>query len=192
MKSFLITVFFIISHTSFTQNNSIDNNDFVKLECGLYKSNSGEIGFKTLFLIDDKGTQNIRYQSKGYIIDQKSNDFLVNLKDVIDIASFEILNDYYCKDKNYIYAIFYTSDGAIFNITKKINPSDFKTIANSCYGIDNKKVYFRTEILKKANLKTFEVIENKSNFAFDKNNYYHDGQIITAKEAKEFGIYKSN
>ncbi len=159
------------------------------MKCGLYKNDLGDIGFKTSFLLDDLGNHGIRFQTNGYLIDDtlRMENVPTELRNIVDTNSFEILNAYYCKDKNYVYAIFYTSDGATFNITKKIDTKSFITYSNGCYGIDKMNIYFRTTIVEKANRATFRIIDEDPNGAYDNNNYYNFGKIISIEEAKERG-----
>jgi hypothetical protein len=175
----------------FAQEDSLELYEFNKMECGLYKNEIGEIGFKTTYLIDDLGNHGNRFQTYAYMVDgsDTSEMQIEELKNIVDTNSFQILNDYYCKDKNYVYAIFYTSSGATFNVTKTIDTKSFRVYSNSSYGIDSQYVYFRTYVVKNADRETFNAIDD-TYWAYDKNHFYNYGEIASDKEAKERGYFK--
>jgi hypothetical protein len=191
MKILYIATLTIITLTLYSQENEITQTDYKELKCGLYLNNSGDIGYKTSVLIDDNMGNNhgVSYREWGYIMDEDNtlalDGSIVELKNIIDTNTFQILNNYYCKDKNYVYAIFYTSSGATFNITKNIDPLTFKCINFSSYGFDKNYVYFRTDTIKEADVKSFKVISDDPFGAYDKFNYYNYGEIISLKEAKK-------
>lgn len=187
MRYFLTILILITFNKSFASFDITKTLHFRKLKCGLFINDSGDIGFKTQYLIDDMGNNDERYQTMAYLTDENDtlNDGIIEFKDIVDTSTFEILNDYYCKDKKYVYAIFYTSDGATFNISKKIDAKTFSVYANSSYGSDKQNIYFRTNPINKAERKSFNHIENDPNAAFDNRNFYFFGEIISMKEAKE-------
>jgi hypothetical protein len=193
MKRYPFLILLIIPFVSYSQQNSIKLENFQILPCGLYLNEKGDIGFKTSHLVDDMGHWEMGYQTYGYLVDENISyeDHIVELKNIVDTSSFQILNHYYCKDKNYIYAIFYTSGGATFNITRKIDIHTFKAIDSSSYGLDKRHVYFRTQKVKKADRNTFKSIEEDSYGAYDKYNYYNYGEILTIDEAKKRGYIKN-
>jgi hypothetical protein len=193
MKTLLTAILIFILQITYAQKDSIEQQKFRELNCGLFKNDKGDIGFKTTFLIDDMGSRGIRFQTICYLIDDNdtTEGGIIEFKNIIDTSSFEILNDYYCKDKNYVYAIFYTSSGATFNISKKMDSKSFLTFSKSSYGLDKQHIYFRADVVKMANRKTFKSIDDDPNGAYDKNNYYHYGEIISLKEAIDRGYDKN-
>jgi hypothetical protein len=191
MKLLITAVLIIIFHASYSQKDSVGQTTFTKLRCGLYKNDIGDIGFKTSFRLDDlSGIDGIGFQTYGYLMDDTTTNGPHELKNIVDTNSFEILNDYYCKDKNYVYAIFYRMDGAVFNITNKIDSKSFFAFSNSSYGIDKMNIYFRADIVKEADCATFKIIDEDPNGGYDKNNYFNYGEIISIAEAKQRGYNK--
>ena len=194
MKILLTIILTIIVLKGYSQKETVKSNNFSELGCGLYKNNIGDLGFKTKFLLDDMGNRGVGYQTWGYIADENDTISLeggiIEFKNIIDTSTFQILNEFYCKDKNYVDAIFYTSSGATFNITKKIDPSSFRCIGSSSYGIDKNNIYFRSQVVKYSHIKSFRAIIDNPFGAYDKYNYYNNGEVITLIEARERGYIR--
>ncbi|MCE7995130.1 MAG: hypothetical protein HEP71_24335 [Roseivirga sp.] len=190
MKALLIALLITSTTVLSSQTAHPSNGEFKKLKCGLYKNQAGDIGFKTSTLLDDLGNHAITYQQYVYLLDKDDQRGYqpVAFREVVDTKSFKILNLFYCKDKNYIYAIHYTSGGAVFNATKQIDPKSFHPFGNSTYGSDGTNIYYRTEIMKMADQKSFKVITDSENRAYDKNNYYLNGEILPLKDARVMGF----
>lgn len=188
MKNLFKIMLFTISVSSYGQ--TVTDNDFTKMNCGLYNNKAGEIAFKSSCLKDDNGNHTICYATWGYLMDEGDtvNSEIVELKNIVDTNTFIILNEFYCKDRKYVYAIFYTSGGATFNITKNVDVKTFTPIGQSSYGLDKQHVYFRTQLVKSSDLKTFKVFDEYG--AYDKYNYYYYGEIITRDEAQQMNYIK--
>ena len=131
----------------------------------------------------------------------------IEVKDA-DYNSFEEIDIYYGKDKNYVYYMgekideidsntfknfsfpFYIMDKngiyyqENFNKYKKIENIDISSfeILDSHYSKDKDTVYCKDIILKEADVKSFKIIENNFTFdAEDKNNYYQVGKMVKKK-----------
>lgn len=193
MRAFLTVLLMISSTLLFSQTNPTIDSGFKKLKCGLYKNKAGDIGFKTTALLDDEGNRRTIYQTHVYLLDEDDQREYqpVPFREVVNTRSFEILNPFYCRDKNYVYAIFYTSSGAVFNATKQIDPESFRVFGNSTYGADDKNIYYRTTIMKMADYKSFSQVPGSENAAYDKNNYYRDENVYSLEYARKMGFDKN-
>ncbi len=187
MKLFFSILFTVVGQISHSQNLSMPG-EFVKLQCGLFRNVSGDIGLKGSCLLDDLGGKTICYTTSVYLIGQ--NDGAVELKSIVDTATFQILSDYYCKDKRYVYALFYTSSGITINVNRKIVAQAFVTYGSSSYGTDGTHVYFRADVVKKVDRDTFVVFAADEFGAFDKNNFYNYGEILSDDEARKRGFFR--
>jgi len=107
-----------------------------------------------------------------YAKDGKSVYFLGNKSfEDVDIKTFEVMPQYYSRDKNNVYR-------PINEWIQKINGANPKTIKvlSQYYSKDDKNVYVAGEIVKGADPKTFRRI-SETNYARDKNNlYYYYGE----------------
>lgn len=139
----------------------------------------------------------------------------VTLSDV-DMDTFQIIMpNYYAKDKNSVYAghkkikganpktikvlnIAYIkddktvfSDFSFSNTLKNADVKSFETLGQY-YGKDKNNVYLMGEKIKKADVKTFQVISEESfkHYSKDKNNVYLETYIIEGADPKTFEIIK--
>ncbi|GAB5527430.1 MAG: hypothetical protein Roseis2KO_53020 [Roseivirga sp.] len=192
MRTPLLIYFMLCSIQHYAQTADGKHSEFKKLKCGLYQNKAGDIGFKTKALADDQGNFRIIYQQHVYLIDKHEPEQQqpVAFREVVDTASFEILNPFYCKDKTYVYAIHYTSGGAVFNATKRIDPGSFNVFGTSTYGTDGKKVYYRINTMKMADRASFNSITGSENGAYDKKNYYLDGEVMSLEDVRAMGFDK--
>lgn len=192
MKTLLIIVLIVSANQLYAQADTDYIARYTELKCGLYQNKKGDIGFKTTALTDDLGNHRTIFQTHLYLVDEDDQREYqpVAFRHVVDTATFQILSDFYCKDKTYVYAIFYTSSGAMFNATKQIDLASFRVYDNSTYASDKLNIYYRTEIMKMADYKTFRAIDGNENGAYDKENYYLDGELLSLKDAKAMGFDK--
>ena len=139
----------------------------------------------------------------------------VALSDV-DMDTFQIIMpNYYAKDKNSVYAghkkikganpktikvlnIAYIkddktvfSDFSFSNTLKNADVKSFETLGQY-YGKDKNNVYLMGEKIKKADVKTFQVISEEffKHYSKDKNNVYLETYIIEGADPKTFEIIK--
>lgn len=139
----------------------------------------------------------------------------VTLSDV-DMDTFQIIMpNYYAKDKNSVYAghkkikganpktievlnISYVKDDKIvfsdFSFSNALKNADVKSFEalGQYYGKDKNNVYLMGEKIKKADVKTFQVISEESfkHYSKDKNNVYLETYIIEGADPKTFEIIK--
>ena len=139
----------------------------------------------------------------------------VALSDV-DMDTFQIIMpNYYAKDKNSVYAghkkikganpktikvlniVYIKDDKTVFsdfsfsNTLKNADVKSFETLGQY-YGKDKNNVYLMGEKIKKADVKTFQVISEESfkHYSKDKNNVYLETYIIEGADPKTFEIIK--
>lgn len=99
------------------------------------------------------------------------------LKNIIDLETFtsDTLSRFE-KDKRYVYYARATSDGVYRFIVDKADPNTFKSIGEK-YGKDKSNIYYKSEIVKYADLKTFQVLNNQDS-AKDKRHVYYLGEKV--------------
>ena len=139
----------------------------------------------------------------------------VTLSDV-DMDTFQIIMpNYYAKDKNSVYSrhkkikganpktikvlnIAYIKDDKTvfsdFSFSNTLKNADIKSFEalGQYYGKDKNNVYLMGEKIKKADVKTFQVISEESfkHYSKDKNNVYLETYIIEGADPKTFEIIK--
>lgn len=109
-----------------------------------------------------------------------------NKIDNVDIATFEILDEFYSKDKNNVY--FYG------RIVKNANPLTFKTLGFA-YGKDDSEVYnwgikLVLENVDSVDVETFEVLS--VHFSKDKSNAYFIDERIDNVDINTFEVLDSS
>ena len=139
----------------------------------------------------------------------------ITLSDV-DMDTFQIIMpNYYAKDKNSVYSghkkikganpktikvlnIAYVKDDKTvfsnFSFSNTLKNADVKSFEalGEYYGKDKNNVYLMGEKIKKADVKTFQVISEESfnHYSKDKNNVYLETYIIEGADPKTFEIIK--
>jgi hypothetical protein len=99
------------------------------------------------------------------------------LKEIIDLVTF--ISDTasrFEKDKKHVYYARAASDGVYRFIVDKADPRTFQSISDR-YGKDKSNIYYGSEIIKNADLKTFKVL-NDQDSAKDKIHLYYLGEKI--------------
>ena len=121
----------------------------------------------------------------------------------IDIKTFQVLaGTKYAKDKNNVYypleirCIDYIDCGVCYYgriIVEGANPLDFRYLCKD-YATDGKLVFFRGELLKSADGKTFKVINGPEYFFFatDKNQVYKHDKIFRDADPSTFYYDKTD
>jgi hypothetical protein len=121
----------------------------------------------------------------------------------IDVETFEVLaGTYYARDKNNVYypleitCIDSTNCRVCFYakiILEKSNPKNFSYLGKE-YATDGTNVYFRGELIKKADGKTFKIIDAPHYlvFATDKNFVFKHDEIFEEADAETFYYNKND
>ena len=147
-----------------------------KLKCGLWKSKTGEIGFKT-----QEGTEQGIFIVK-YIV--KIGD--KKMSSVIDLKTFKHLGSSFYKDKNHIYTHYSMASGGSFFIVQEADLKTFKVIGD-CYAKDKNHIFGeRHMIIKSADYKTFKTKKGVGCFAKDKNGYYFWDSKLDLEDLDEY------
>ncbi len=154
-----------------------DTTKYIRHKSGFYLSRAGDIFQFNHVAYDD---------SAGFWSDHYWLDSLMfygeypnqrPLKGIIDLESFvSDTASRFEKDKKYVYYTWATSDGARRFIVDKADPRTFQSISDR-YGKDKSNIYYGSEIVKNADLKTFKVL-NDQDSAKDKRHLYHLGDKI--------------
>lgn len=154
-------------------NYHFDTTLYFKHKSGFYLSKSGEIFQLNRVVLDDS----IGFSSDHFWLDslmfygeypnQRRLRNIVNLETFVTdtLSRFE-------KDKNNVYYAWGTTDGVQRFIVESADPKTFVALGQY-YGKDKSNVFYGSEIVKNADLKTFHVFGDS---AKDKNHTYYSGE----------------
>ena len=118
----------------------------------------------------------IKVLNIAYIKDDKTvfSDFsFSNTLKNADVKSFEVLGQYYGKDKNNVYLMGEKIKKADVKTFQVISEESFKH-----YSKDKNNVYLETYIIEGADPKTFEIIKEEPSYSKDKKYLYYSGEKI--------------
>ena len=118
----------------------------------------------------------IKVLNIAYIKDDKTvfSDFsFSNTLKNADVKSFEVLGQYYGKDKNNVYLMGEKIKKADVKTFQVISEESFKH-----YSKDKNNVYLETYIIEGADPKTFEIIKEEPSYSKDKKYLYYSGKKI--------------
>ena len=160
--------------------NKIDTARYKPIAYTFYGNKAGDI-FELKYYVweDSTGFYDVAFLDSLIFIGEYPNT--KPLKDVIDLASFEIdtITDFFSKDKRHVYFTYGTSDGAI---RKVITNADVKTFCGvgARWGKDKNHVFYGTEIVPGVDLASFQVSQSDvtHDTAFDKRHIYYLGEIV--------------
>ena len=154
-----------------------------KLECGLWKSKNGELGFKI-----------IEGNEQGIIIDRYITELCCNgkkLNSIIDTSTFKRLGSSFYKDKNHIYNYYAMAEGGNFGIVENADLKTFEVIGD-CYARDKENIFGeRKMIMKNIDYKTFKTKKGIGCFAKDINGYYFWDQKIDTNNLNDSIVKKA-
>lgn len=160
------------------------SNILPKLPCGLYGGETGDIYFKYRRKYEDNCVyiNYDHYEVKVYQTDTSKEwgAAIDSLKNVIDLESFQILNDFYAKDKNHVFLFHYNSSGVYITMNHIIKPEEFEVFGDLRYAKDSLYIHYDLTPLKQADYNTFKI--NKSGTTpfdtYDKNRKYWFGEEV--------------
>jgi len=158
--------------------NKIDTTFYVPIRNGFYKTSKGNIyELKTSKGDDSLGLYTLYYLDSTIIVHGEYSN-RKPLKEFIDISSYteDTISDF-SKDKNYVYYTRAQSDGHVRFIVEKANPKTFVGIKGH-WGKDDRHIFYEAEIVKNADVKSFQVYKNSDDTARDKNHIYSSGEVI--------------
>lgn len=144
----------------------------------LYQNKEGDLAF-----LAHKGMDPKKHEGVGeeYITHFGSRD-TTQLKNIIDIESFEELGTDMYRDKNRIYFHYDMSDGGYFHIWTE-DPADFRMMGN--YILYKDSVYYPRQGKVEADIKTFKTSKELGILAKDKNHFFMWGELISLEQLKE-------
>lgn len=143
----------------------------------LYQNKQGDLAF-----LAHKGMDPKKHEGLGeeYITHFGSQDTL-QLKNVIDIKSFESLGTDMYRDKNRIYFHYDMSDGGYFHIWTD-EPADFRMMGN--YILYKDSVYYPRHGKVQADINTFKSSEETGILGKDKDHFFIWGDTISLERLK--------
>ena len=156
---------------------NIDTTFYIPIKDGFYKTSKGDIyELKQSAGEDSLGWYELYFLDSTIAYGDYSNK--KPLKDFLDINSYSkdsISN--FSKDKNNVYYIMAQSDKHVRFIIEKADPKTFVGLKDR-WGKDSRHIFYETEIVKRADPKTFQVDKNSNDTAIDKSHIYYRGGII--------------
>ncbi len=136
--------------------------DWKKTKSILWKSKTGDLGFKTQGGMEDVIVEvYIKYLSDGR-----------PLAEVIHLPTFKYLGSSFYKDKNHIYTFYSMAGGGKIWIVDNADIKTFKVIGG-CYAKDKNYIFGeRAMKMDAVDYKTFKTCNDCGCYAKDKNGYY--------------------
>ena len=193
MKYVSLFSVFIFTLSVFAQVKTEKGNTYIKLRCGLYLDPTGDLFFGYERNAPDLGSSR-DYISWVYGGDANDtlNGGLTELKYVVDTGSFEILNQYYCADKNHVFIFSSLSSGGMLTLDRVIDSKTLLVLGTSPYCLDKQRVYYLGKVVEGADKRTFKPLENTevTDLACDKDHLYRMGERMTSEEIATFQLTK--
>jgi len=117
------------------------------------------------------------------------------LNNLVDINSFVWLDSSgYSKDESKVFYFYNNSDGGIRFVVDKADPKTFKRLCEYYWGIDNKHVFYRGNILSGLNLKTLKILfppdtsDHFTQYVKDDKQVFYENEIVKGADAKSFKV----
>lgn len=176
---------------------------FREMKCGLWINAVGDIAYKTIGCgIDEVNEETISDSLKNgeYILDyyitwcyyvrdtttdyMDENDYMSELKNVVDTTSFKILSSSsFFVDKNHIYTYIFMACGGHICIDRSLDKKTFKIFkSNPDFACDKYNCFVLGRNIKGADPKTFRPINKGQLYSRDKNHVYCFDQPMTEAE----------
>ena len=102
----------------------------------------------------------------------------------LDVASFEVLNEEYTRDKNRVYYKVISNDEFIVIVMPEADPASFELLGGEL-ARDNKRVWYRDEVQPKVDAATIERIEGGPVYK-DKNSVFYQYDTIAGADPASF------
>ena len=174
-----------------------DSADYKHIKYDFYLNKTGQLCERKLAAA--KGTNcnclfEVYYDSTFKIY---TDDTIIEkpLKNLVDINSFVWLDSTdYSKDKSKVFYFYNNSDGGIRFVIDKADPKTIKRLCEYRWGIDNKYVFYRGDILPGLNLKTLKVLfppdtsDHFVQYVKDSRNVFFENQVVKGADAKTFKV----
>lgn len=154
-----------------------DTTRYLKHNSGFYLSGNGDVfQFNRVAYVDSTGfwSEHFWLDSLMYYGEYPNQRAL---RDIIDLETFisDTLSRFE-KDKNNVYYAWATSDGIRRFIVNNADPKTFVSMSER-YGKDKSNIYYGFEIVRHADLKTFQILADKDS-AKDKKHFYYLGEKV--------------
>lgn len=147
-----------------------------KTDTVLWKDKNGNLGFKVNYILADNDTV------PRFITYFGSDETNQTLKEVIDLATFQKLNDTFYQDKQHVYQHYDMSDGGSFYIFDVTDKASFRVL-NGCFAKDKAHIYhFRDHSTSIYDVASFQTCDTCWCLAKDKNGYYYYNEQINPNE----------
>ena len=179
-----------------TDSVAVDSSKYLLLKYNLYKDQFGNIAFKTIDKSDSRNPVELFITTVWNAnTNDSGNNGKMEMKDVIDTASFKEVKGIYYQDKNHFYVYNQMSDGGTFAVIRDIDAKTY-TVLNGYYAKDKNHAYYGSVIIKDADVRTFEPLQKVNEgdstwqYAKDKNHFYYFGDIIKPEELKLHNLKK--
>jgi hypothetical protein len=154
-----------------------DTTKYVRHKSGFYLSNTGDVFQLNSVAYDDSTGLWSRHYWLDSLLFYGEYPNKRPLKGIIDLESFvSDTTSRFEKDKKYVYYARATSDGVYRFVVDNADPKTFQSIGEK-YGKDKSNIYYGSEIVKSADLRTFKVL-NDQDSAKDKKHLYYLGDKV--------------
>lgn len=171
-----------------------DSSKYFLLKHNLYKDQFGNIAYKT---IDRSDPENPIDRFITVVWHANLNDSIdggkMEMKDVIDIISFEEIKGIYYRDKNHYYVYNQMSDGGTFAIIRDIDKKSF-VVVSPFYAKDIHNAYHGAVKIENVDINTFRPLpgiksgDSTWQYARDKDHFYYFGDIIKKEDHSIHGL----
>jgi hypothetical protein len=158
--------------------------EWTELKCGLYINSKGDIAFPTepdIVFIPHSKLEDERSMCPNNFLTTFGYDDTLQLKNVVDVHSFEPLGPYFYRDKNNIYSHYAVCDAGYFQIFVH-DTTTFKVFGG--YATYKGKVYQHRKGPIEADGATFKVFEGIDHVAKDKDGFFSFGERISEEELR--------
>ncbi len=158
--------------------------DWEKLNCGLFLSPTGELGFASDPEIANVPTSELTSERCANVfLTTLGSEGKVKLSSVIDTSTFEILGAGFYKDKHNIYNHYAMCDGGYLNIFAK-DTATFKLLGRS-YAFYQDTIYHCRSGQLNADAATFKTSNEIGPAGKDKNGYFSFEKRVSEKELRQ-------
>ncbi len=174
-----------------------DSANYKHIKNDFYLSKSGQLCEKK-FAFAKNTNCNCLYQAYyDSIFKIYTGDTIIEkpLNTIVDINSFvQIDSTRFSKDKDKVFYFDVTADGGNRFVIAKADPTTFKSLCESNWGIDKNHVFYRDNILQGLNLKTIQVLfppdtaDHFVEYVKDDRKVFHHDEIVKGADAKTFKV----
>lgn len=160
------------------------------LKCGLWANSNGDIAYKDKGLAPPKENGELSEDIVDYFI-QKTydgndsiNDYEVELRNIVDTLSFQILGGWYFKDKNRVYLLNSMAYGGYWVVYNGADLDTFHILSDTAFACDKNYCFVVGRLIEVADPETFQVVPNNEHrlLSRDENHLYDFVDIVEEDE----------